>query len=561
MSRVPEMLAEDPLDSAPDIGSGPRSPARPARTRRHRATAALSAAWPAIVPALVAAWICGYQLTLPNALAGVHGYTGYGYDDGVYLGTAIRLVHGIVPYRDYAFVHPPGIALLMTPAAMVGRFAGTRDAMAVARCLTVVVVGLNAGLAAWVVRSRGRGAMLLAGLALATFPLARIADHTVMLEPYVVFFCLAGACVMFDRYGAVVGNRKLFVAGVLFGFAGAVKLFAIFPVIVALCCCLPLIRRVRTYFAGLVAGFGVAVLPFFVLAPGAMIHDVVVSQLSRDASGRGNLAFPWRLVLMFGIGGLQSVTARGSIADWVAVALVLVVVAGFLAARRRWSRLEWYLFGATAVTVTAMLASAEFFEQYAYFAFPLGAMLLATCVGRIGELATRASDRLRGRPAAAVWLAGTVALPTVLVVGALALIPADLKAERALLAAAADPGHLVRRVIPGGACVVTDDPSILVNANRFVAAERGCPKVVDAYGMWLTDNDAKPPPAQPPYRAEFTAKWRKWFERADYAALSVPLSNYIPWTPELVAWFEANYTLELTLPRTFIYRRVSEQYG
>ena len=42
-------------------------------------------------------------------------------------------------------------------------------------------------------------------------------------------------------------------------------------------------------------------------------------------------------------------------------------------------------FIATAVTVAAMLASAEFFEQYAYFAFPLGAMLLATCVGRIGE--------------------------------------------------------------------------------------------------------------------------------------------------------------------------------
>ena len=49
------------------------------------------------------------------------------------LGTAIRLVHGVLPYRDYAFVHPPGIALLMTPAALVGRFVGTHDAMAVAR--------------------------------------------------------------------------------------------------------------------------------------------------------------------------------------------------------------------------------------------------------------------------------------------------------------------------------------------------------------------------------------------------------------------------------------------
>jgi alpha-1,2-mannosyltransferase len=376
-----------------------------------------------------------------------------------------------------------------------------------------------------------------------------------------VLFCLAGACVMFDRDGALVANRRLLLAGVLFGFAVAIKLFAVFPVVVALCCCLPFIRRLRTYLIGLVVGFGVPVLPFFVLAPGAMFHDVLVSQLGRDASGRGNLPFPWRLVLMFGIGGLQSVPSRGSIADWVAVALVVLVVAGFFAARRRWSRLEWFLLGATAVTVAAMLASAEFFEQYAYFAFPLGAMLLAVCVGRIGEAAARAAQRLRGRSAGAVRIAGTVALPAVLVAGALSLIPSDVNAERALLASAADPGHLVAQVIPRGACVVTDDPMILVNANRFVAAEPGCPKTVDEYGLWLTDNNATPPPAQPPFPAAFTAKWRRWFERADYVTLSVQLSNYIPWTTELVSWFNANYTLELTLPRTYVYRRVGEQYG
>jgi hypothetical protein len=524
-------------------------------------TSVIAVLWPALLPALVAFVICGYQLTLPHALAGIHGYTGYGYDDGAYFGTAIRLVHGVLPYRDYAFVHPPGIALLMSPAALVGRFAGTRDALALARVLTVIVTGINAGLAAWVVRSRGRGAMLVAGLALACFPLARIADHTVMLEPYLVFFCLAGACAMFDRYGAVVSSRRLFVAGALFGFAGVIKLFAIFPVVAALCCCLPLIRRLRTYLVGLVAGFGVAVLPFFVLAPRAMFHDVVVSQLGRGASGRGNLPFPWRLALMFGIGGLQSVPSRGSIADWVAVGLVVMVVAGFFAAGRRWTRLEWFLFGATAVTVAAMLASAQFFEQYAYFAFPFGAMLLATSVGRIGEFATRASARLQGASADAVRIAGAVALPTLLVAGALSLIPSDINAERTLLASAADTGHLVAEVIPPGACVVTEDPMILVNANRAVAAEPGCPQTVDAYGMWLTDNNATPPPADPPFPAAFTAKWRAWFERADYAVLSVEFSNYIPWTRDLATWFSANYTKVLSLPRTFVYRRVGEQYG
>ena len=561
MTTVQEISVGDGRDPQPEAGSRRKSRAVPARVGGGRVTAAIAAAWPALLPAVVALVVCGYQLTRPHALAGIHGYSGYGYDDGVYFGTAIRLVHGVLPYRDYSFVHPPGIALLMTPVAMIGRYAGTHDAMALARLLTALVVGINAGLAAWVVRSRGRGAMLVAGFALACFPLARIATHTVMLEPYLVLFCLAGACVMFDRDGELVSSRRLLVAGALFGFAGAIKLFAIFPVVAAVFCCLPLIRRLRTFLAGLIVGFGLPVLPFFVLAPGAMIHDTLVSQLGRGASGRGNLPFPWRLVLMFGIGGLQSVQSRGSIADWVAVALVALVVAGFFAARGRWSRLEWFLFGATAVTVTAMLASAQFFEQYAYFAFPFGAMLLATAVGRIGELETYATQRLQGGLSDAVWIAGAVALPALLVVGALSLIPSDLKAERALLATAASPGYQVGQAIPRGACVVTDDPMILVNANRVVAAQSGCPQIVDAYGMWLTDNNQTPPPAQPPFPAAFTAKWRRWFERADYVALSIPLSNYIPWTSELVTWFNANYTLELTLPRTYIYRRVGERYG
>jgi 4-amino-4-deoxy-L-arabinose transferase-like glycosyltransferase len=403
--------------------------------------------------------------------------------------------------------------------------------------------------------------MLVAGLALACFPLARLADHTVLLEPYLVLFCLAGACVMFDRAGELAPPRALFIAGVLFGFAGAIKLFAIFPVVAALACCLPVFRRVRAYLGGLFVGFGVAVLPFFVLAPGAMVHDVVVSQLGRSSSGRGNLAVSWRLVLMFGIGSLRSVQSRSSIAEVVAAAFVLFVVAGFLAARRRWERLEWFLFGATAVTVVAMLVSAEFFEQYAYFVFAFGAMLFATCIARIGEFADRIARSLRGWRAATASIAGAVVLPAALIVGALSLIPSDAGGARSLLADAADPGHLVAQVIPIGACVVTDDPMILINANRYVAARSGCPKNVDAYGLWLTDNHGAPPPVQPPFPAAFTRKWRSWFERADYVALSVPFSNYIPWTPDLIAWFNANYTPVSSLPHTFLYQRLGEQYG
>jgi hypothetical protein len=43
------------------------------------------------------------------------------YDDGVYLGAAIRMTQGILPYRGFAFVQPPGILLLMSPVALFAR--------------------------------------------------------------------------------------------------------------------------------------------------------------------------------------------------------------------------------------------------------------------------------------------------------------------------------------------------------------------------------------------------------------------------------------------------------
>ena len=60
------------------------------------------------------------------------------YDDGVYFGSALRLVQGAAPYRDFVFAQPPGITLLLTPAALLAKVTGTAWGMAVARILTVL---------------------------------------------------------------------------------------------------------------------------------------------------------------------------------------------------------------------------------------------------------------------------------------------------------------------------------------------------------------------------------------------------------------------------------------
>ena len=41
------------------------------------------------------------------------------------MAAAAQFAEGIMPYRDFMFLHPPGVVLLLTPFALIGRFVGT----------------------------------------------------------------------------------------------------------------------------------------------------------------------------------------------------------------------------------------------------------------------------------------------------------------------------------------------------------------------------------------------------------------------------------------------------
>ena len=60
------------------------------------------------------------------------------YDDGVYLGAGMRLLHGAMPYKDYAFVQPPGIIVIALPAGLAGTLTSQATGLAVARVLSVL---------------------------------------------------------------------------------------------------------------------------------------------------------------------------------------------------------------------------------------------------------------------------------------------------------------------------------------------------------------------------------------------------------------------------------------
>jgi hypothetical protein len=105
---------------------------------------------PAVViaaSAVLALALCLVQLSRPGRLS---GFTQY--DDGVYFGNALRLVHGAIAYRDFAMMRPTGSMLLLTPAAVAARVFGTARGMGAARLLTALARPPRAGQLLWIVR-------------------------------------------------------------------------------------------------------------------------------------------------------------------------------------------------------------------------------------------------------------------------------------------------------------------------------------------------------------------------------------------------------------------------
>src|SRR5450631_3629038 len=167
-----------------------------------------------------------YYLSRPGFLFGVTEY-----DDGSYVGSAVRLVHGMLPYRDFVFVQPPGITLLMTPVALLARVIGTDWGLAVARIATMLAGAAGVALAGLLVRHRGVLAALIACGVVAVYPDSVASAHTLLVEPWLVLFCLAGAVAVFDGDQITDSRRRLIWGGAAFGFAGVVEAWAIIPVL------------------------------------------------------------------------------------------------------------------------------------------------------------------------------------------------------------------------------------------------------------------------------------------------------------------------------------------
>ena len=499
-----------------------------------------------LIATLLALVLRLFTLTRSGYLTGITEY-----DDGVYIGGSLRMTEGQLPYLNFAFIQPPGILELMLPVALIAKVTTTVKALTLARLLTALASAACIPLVGNLVRYRGAVVTAVACGVLAVYPPDITSAHTLLLEPWMNLFCLIAMNLAFRR-GHLARPIMLAWAGIALGFAADIKFWAAAPAFVLLVICLLVtsdrVKRVRSYLIGLVIGFGVPAAPFLIATPLAFIRSTIFDQFARTGS---SVALGVRLANLTGL--IDLYTTKGKLTPnpgassmfasfdssnvsvshsigWLpilaAVVVAVAIVVGYARQSRRLTPLEW-LSLATAVVATAAISGySAFFYHYADFPAPWLALALG---GAAGALAGHRVGSL------VVMRVFALVIVVIAVLQVRELYPKSMRGVEA-----------VSHVIPAGACVVTDESSLTVGADRFANLPAGCPDIVDSLASTLVLSNGVSIQAGASKMPAVEAQWKKWLGEADYVWLSPNggSKNRIPWdngTNELWNWFKTHF--------------------
>jgi Glycosyltransferase family 87 len=460
-------------------------------------------------------------------------------DSGMYFAASFRLVSGVIPYRDFLFVQPPGILLVMSPLTALSRVVGTRDGFEIARVLSCVVTGVNVGLLAWLVRHRGRAAMVLAGLGLALSPVTFWVSTSLKLEPYCMLFVLLGAIVVLSgQRREDHDTRSLVLGGLLLGAAGLVKLWAVFPFLALVVTLVaPCRRRVWVFIASAAGSFALVSAPFFIMAPSRFLSQVFVDQLSRTGVSTSHLGVYLRVIVLSGLSAAPGYASSRTLFA-VAGAAVLAVAGAFVLGVRR-TEVDLFLLLASVLVVAALLIAPITYAYYGYFALPFLSGLLAVSIARLGRPAHLQMSRVaishQVRRLAKWSLRATGVLVVVVLVEH--FTTSYTNSER-VLALPAPAVTTIDHFVPAGSCVVFDQAFYAVESNRLTTPQGSCPSPVDPTDLWMSwgNGVVNAPPG-------FVNQWKSFFDSARFVVLRDPHSSTVPWTPGLTRWFDARFRL------------------
>ena len=513
---------------------------------------------------LLAAGLRVYYLSRPGYLLGVTEY-----DDGPYFGSAVRLVSGVMPYRGFVLVQPPGITLLMVPAALLAKVTGTAWGMAAGRILTALASVACVPLMGRLTRHRGAFTTLVACGVAAVFPDSVSAAHTVLVESWLVLFCLIGALLMIEG-DRLVSGRGLLLGGVAFGLAGVIEAWAIVPVLVLLVLCLadPVpgksrLSRALPFAGGVAGGFLVPVLPFAAAAPRGFYQSLIVAQVG-PRSGATRVPLLPRLTEMTGLSDIRlpvhvnllfaHFALSASLVTWTMVAILVALAVGVpaalnLATGQAPTPLEWFALASTELIVVMFLWPVQFHYHFAAFLAPFLGLAIALPLPGLFALRKPAGEgaqpAARSRLAAPRTLPGIAATLAVLLLLAFAFIQGRTESR---LSPVVGPSAIARaeHIIPPGSCVVSDSAALLLLAGRFVSDEPGCGVIDDGLGTDLALSHGLTPATGAGDVPAVAQLWASAFQHAQFVWFSSHSWRRVAWSTASLTYFQHDFKPFLT---------------
>lgn len=435
-------------------------------------------------------FVVAFGIRLVAVLRGGGLYGTVGYDGSVYYSAAAGLAHGLLPYRDFLVLHPPGIILALLPFAALGRLIGDPQAFALARVTWLFLGALNALLVARILRPIGTWAAIAGASFYAVFVPALYTEHSTSLEA-VGSTCLLVAVLLLTRTARTgsTSARVYALAGVLLGASAGVKIWGVVLAVALVGWVMRVagIRRAAVVLGGSALGATAVCLPFFLTAPATMWRLVVVDQL-----GRRSAADPLSARLV-GISGVSEIHTRHQTL-LLAVVAVVVLAASLLAVHESLGRLALLL---VTVTVVLLLMTPSWSLHYTGLAAPPAALLVGSAVAGAGRRLERPWYR---RVAAGLAIAGLAAYSAASLPGLTFGTPFNA-------------GPLTAALTASAGCVTTDDPTVLIETDTLRRnLARGCPLIADLGGY---SYDLQPGASRQTSRAANT-QWQRF--ALDYLA-------------------------------------------
>jgi alpha-1,2-mannosyltransferase len=484
------------------------------------------------MPTVLGIFLIAHELTLHDVASGVTLTSG-----GVNFAASLALSKGQLPYDNFVFTQPPGMAILLLPFAW-GAHGAAADSMTAARVFTAFVSVLDVFLVGFTARYHGIASTFIAGVLFAMFPYGLFATASVTLEPYLVLFCILAFQAAFTQGQLATGGR-LVLAGAIIGFAITIKPWAVIPAIVLVVCASVQWREaLLRVLGGLVLGIGVPCILFFVAKPSAFINDVITSELRGGTGQAVSTGLSQRVAELLGMGAPVGMTNAGGIAIGVAVVLGALILFTVLMRASSSTMLDWALLATTLGLVVVGLLTNQVPFAYTYF---LAAFVVILIGNSIGTLLSIASSFTPGTgDVSGTVAAGATILCVALMIAVVAVATpreADFARSYFLKHGTNDSAAIDARV-PAGSCVVSNDPEVLILADRFSALPSGCPYLVDPAGIEKVAGS----PSLTAYNASVASQWEQVFSTARYVVIA-PDGAPIPFSRELRRYFARNFQL------------------